>query len=43
MFVSPIHSLSKVKFGVNFNVEDIKCKLKQKNKKENIDKNINKK
>lgn len=44
MFVNPIKSLDKTRFGVNFFPDDIKCKLnKEKDKlKKNNNKNMEK-
>ena len=35
MFVQRIGRLDKTRFGINFKVEDIKCKLNKEDKKEN--------
>jgi len=38
MFVNPIHSLEKSRFGINLNIDDFKCKVD--NKKENVIKEV---
>lgn len=42
MFVNPIKSLDKTRFGINLNIQDFKCKPKTKLIQNDIVKNVKK-